>query len=111
MANISSSNSADVLILVTDTTLLHPTAGRAFVSVASLHEQTAAVETLELFISTDATSAAGERIDLLTFAASETKSPGSLIRGIPSGYYLIGKATNGSRVMASLTYTQYSGDA
>jgi len=107
---IKGGNTANVLILVTDTTLLNPTTGRAVITFASLHEQTGAEETLELFISTDASSAAGERIDKLIFPANETQSPTSLAGlSIPSGSYLIGKGTTGSLVKADLTYTQYTG--
>ena len=107
---IKSNNSANVLILITDTTLLTPTEGRASITFASLHEQTGAQETLELFVSTDASSAAGERIDKLVFAANETISPTSLAGlSIPSGSYLIAKGTTGSLVKADLSYTQYTG--
>lgn len=41
---IKSNNSANVLILITDTTLLAPTEGRASITFASLHEQTGAQE-------------------------------------------------------------------
>ena len=108
--SIKSNNSANVLILVTDTTLLNPTAGRASITFASLHEQTGVQETLELFVSTDATSAAGERIDKLVFAGDETINPTSLAGlTIPSGSYLIAKGTTGSLVKADLSYTQYTG--
>ena len=107
---IKSNNAANVLVLVTDTTLLNPTTGRASITFASLHEQTGAQETIELFVSTDASSAAGERIDKLIFAADETISPTSLAgRTIPSGSYLIAKGTTGSLVTVDLSYTQYSG--
>lgn len=106
---IKSGNSANVLILVGDTTLLNPTTGRAMITAAVLHEQTGASETLELFVSTDASSAAGERIDKLVFAANETQAPISLAGlSIPSGSFLIGKGTAGSLVKAKLTFTQYT---
>jgi len=107
---IKSNNAANVLVLVTDTTLLNPTTGRASITFASLHEQTGAQETIELFVSTDASSATGERVDKLIFAADETISPTSLAGlTIPSGSYLIAKGTTGSLVKADLSYTQYSG--
>jgi len=108
---IKSGNSVDVLITSSDTTILNPTTGRAMVTMASSHEQTGAAETVEFFISSDSASVAGERIDEVVFSADETIDLTSLIRGIPSGYYLIGKATIGNLVMVSLTYTQYSGSS
>ncbi len=109
---IKSNNTANVLILVTDTTLLNPITGRASITFASLHEQTGAQETLELFLSTDATSASGERIDKLVFAADETQSPISLAGlTIPSGSFLIAKGTAGSLVKADISYTQYTGSS
>jgi len=109
---IKGGNTANVLILITDTTLLHPTTGRAVITFASLHEQTGVEETLELFVSTDASSAAGERIQQLIFPANETQSPTSLAGlSIPSGSYLIAKGTAGSLVKADLTYTQYTGSS
>jgi len=108
---IQSGNSVDVLITSSDTTIINPTNGRILITSATIHEQTSAAETLELFVSTDATSAAGERIETITFSANEIKTPTSLIRGIPVSNYLIGNATNGSRVMVSITYTTYTGDS
>jgi len=107
---IKSGNTSTVLVLSTDTTLLNPTTGRAVITSAVLHEQTGAAETVELFISANSASAAGERIDRIVLAANETNMPlalGGL--AVPSGYYLIGKATTGSLAMMSITYTQYTG--
>ena len=100
-----------VLILNTDTTLLNPTTGRAAVTFASLHEQTGAEETIELFISSDASSAAGERIDKIVLAANETTQPVSMLLTIPDDFFLIAKATTGSRVECNLTFTQYTGNS
>ena len=101
-----------ILIGSSDTTLLNPTQGRAGISFGSLHEQTGAAETVELFVSTDGTSAAGERIDTLTFAADETKNPISMTgRAIKQNQFLLAKATTGNLVSATVSYTQYSGDS
>ena len=109
---IKSGNTTDILILGTDTTLLNPTDGRAVITFGSLHEQTGAAETLELFVSTTSASAAGKRIDRVVFSANETIDPISLSGlGIPSGSYLIGKATTGSLVKSQITYTQYTGSS
>ena len=98
-----------VLILATDTTLLNPTTGRAAVTFASLHEQTGAAETVELFISPDATSTAGERIDEVVFAADDTFQPVSMLLTVAQDEFLIAKGTTGSLVEANLSFTQYTG--
>jgi hypothetical protein len=109
---ITTNNPANVLVLITDTTLLNPTTGRASITFANLHEQTGAQETVELFVSTDSSSAAGERIDKIVLAANETVSPISLAGlSIPSGSFLIAKGTAGSLVKADLSYTQYTGSS
>lgn len=100
-----------ILIGTGDTTLLHPTTGRASVTFASLHEQTGAQETVELFLSSDETSAAGERIDIIIFAANETRQPISMLVTVPDGFYLIAKSTSGGRVEANISFTQYTGDS
>lgn len=110
--SIKSGNSANVLVLSTDTVLLNPTTGRAMITFASLHEQTGAAETIELFVSTDNSSASGERIDKLIFAANETQDPISLAGlSIPSGNFLLAKATTGSLVKAQISFTQYTGSS
>ena len=107
---IKGNNSANgLLILSTDTVLLNPVTGRANVTFASLHEQTGNSETLELFISPDATSVSGERLEKIIFAADETIQPISMLITIPDGQYLLAKATTGSRVECNLSYTQYTG--
>lgn len=109
---IKSGLSAEALVLVTDTALLNPSTGRALVTSLILSEQTGAQETVEIFISTDAVSASGERIEIITLAANESSDPITMPdRSIPSGSYLIAKATTGSLVTAYLTYTQYTGDS
>jgi hypothetical protein len=107
---IKSGNSAEALVLITDTTLLSPTTGRGVITSLILSEQTGAGETIELFISTNASSVAAERIETITLSANESTEPLSMPdRGIPDGSYLIAKGTTGSIVTAYLTYTQYSG--
>lgn len=109
---IKSGNTVEVLITSSDTTIINPTTGRIVISSGLLTEQTGNAETLELFISTDASSAAGERLEKLVFAADEPLDPISLPdRGIPSGSFLIGKATTGNRVKAYITYTQFTGSS
>lgn len=109
---IKTNNDANgVLILITDTTLLTSSASeRRAVTFASLHEQTGAAETVELFISTDSSSAAGERLDIINFAPNDTKNPLSMLITIPAGSFLIGKGTTGSLVECNISYTLYNGD-
>ena len=96
----------------TDTTLLNSSASeRKVVESISLNEQTGAAETVELFVSTSATSAAGDRIATLVFAPNETKNPvAGFNRAIPSGSYLIAKGTTGALVGVNLTFTLYNGE-
>ena len=109
---IKSGNSNDELVLSTDTVLLHPTTGRAVITSAILSEQTGAQETIELFVSSDASSAAAERIEKLILTADETIDPISLPdRSIPDGSYLLAKGGTGSLVTAYITYTQYTGSS
>lgn len=95
-----------------DTTLLNPSSDERFVvSSGTFHEQTGAAETVELFISPDATSAAGERFQEMKFSPDETKNPVSIYnRAVTAGSFLIAKAATGGRVEANLTFTLYDGD-
>ncbi len=112
MPSIKTNQAANGIVIGSgDTTLLNPTAGRGAVTFASLHEQTGATETIELFISPDATSAAGERLDTIIFAADETLQPASMLLTVPSGFFLIGKATTGGLVESNISFTQYSGSS
>ncbi len=100
-----------VLILITDTTLLNAASDERYaVTFGNLHEQTGAAETVELYISTDSSSAVGERFDTLKFAPNETKNPVSILISIPAGSYLIAKGLVGSLVECNLSYTLYNGD-
>ena len=109
---IKSNNAANGLIIAaTDTTLLNPITGRAAITFASLHEQTGSSETIELFISPDSSSAAGERLDEIVFAANETIQPVSMLITVPDGNFLIAKATTGARVEANISFTQYTGSS
>lgn len=109
---IKSGNSSSAVVLITDTTLLNPTTGRAIVTSLVLSQTTGAGETVDLFLSSDASSATAERIERVVLAANETIDPASMVNfAIPDGYYLIAKGTTGSIVTAFLTYTQYTGNS
>ncbi len=109
---IQSNNTANgTLILISDTTLLNPTTGRAAITFASLHEQTGVGETINIFLSPDSTSAAGERIDQVVFAANETFQPVSMLLTVPKDNFLIAKGTTGSLVEANISFTQYTGSS
>lgn len=101
-----------IAIAATDTTILTAaTATRVSITFASFHEQTGVAETVELFVSTDSSSAAGERLDKLIFAANETIQPVSALIALPAGSFLIGKATTGAVVECNLQFTLYTGSS
>jgi hypothetical protein len=109
---INSGNAASAVVLITDTTLLNPTPGRAVITSLVLSQTTGAAETIDLFLSSDSSSATAERIERVVLASNETVDPTSMANfAIPEGYYLIAKGTTGSIVTAFLTYTQYSGSS
>lgn len=100
-----------ISVTAADVTLLAAAAGtRIVVTAADFSEHTSAVETVELFLSTDATSASTERIDELIFEADEQKSPISALGAIAEGSFLIANGLTGALVNAKLTYTLYTGD-
>lgn len=93
-----------------DTVLLSSSAlERKAITFCSFHEQTGAGESVELFISTDATSVAGERVDKLVFSPNETKNPISALLSIPANSFLLGKATAGAQVEVNISFTLYDG--
>lgn len=95
-----------------DNTLLSPSADqRMTVTSGAFSETTGAAETIELFISPNATSASGKRFAKMVFSPDEDKSPVAIFnRAIGAGNFLVAKATNGNRVNADLTFTLYDGD-
>jgi len=99
-----------VLITTADTVLLNSGADeRKAISFASLHEQTGQAETVELFLSATAVSAATDRIGKVSFSPNNTKDPLSMHLVVEAGKFLIAKGSNGSRVKSNISYTLYDG--
>jgi len=81
-----------VAIAAADTTLLNPGTGTTFdVYEFYVHDQGGAGATLEVFLSSNASSAAAERVRYVVAGANETKPIEGLI--VPAGYFLIGKGS------------------
>lgn len=112
MALKSDNSSGLISVANADTTILNNTTeGRWVVKQISLHDYNSGGDTVELFLSSDATSAAGERIDRIVLGANETK-PGLFVPfNIPAGSYLIAKATTGSRINVEAIYTSRDGSS
>ena len=108
---IKADNSSGLIAVgSTDTTVLNNTSnGRWTVKSISLHDHSGSGDTVDLFKSSDATSAAAERIDQIVLAANETKQVVFVPVEIPSGYYLIANATTGARVNTEAVYTARDG--
>lgn len=102
---------APVAVGTTDTTILNPTAGRSVITHAVVHDTNGGAQTIEFFDSSDATSAAGERIGQVVLAANETKTP-DFLRGLSIGKdrFLIAKASAAGANIKPTT-TNYSGDS
>jgi len=99
--------------LVTDTTILQntSTSDRWAVTSISLHEFGGTGDTVELFVSNDATSAAAERVDNIVLAANETEKAIFPTLVLAAGQFLLANALTGSLVNVEAIYTIYSGDS
>jgi len=93
-----------VAIAAADTTIANPSTGTTFeIYQLYVHDRGGAGGTLEVFLSSDATSAAAERVRYISVGVNETKTIEGLT--IPAGYYLIGKAAaTGLNVTGKYTY-------
>lgn len=93
-----------VAIAAADTTIANPATGTTFdVYDLYVHDCGGVGGTIEIFLSSDATSAAAERVRQSVVGANETKALIGLV--IPSGYFLIGKAlATGLNVTGKYTY-------
>lgn len=97
-----------VAIANTDTTVLNAGTGQTFdVYELYAHDRSGSGTTLELFISSDATSAAAERVRYVSIGANETKTLEGIV--VPAGYYLIGKAGTTDRINITGKYTYRDG--
>ena len=107
-------NNSSGLISATavDFTILQNTSTtRWSVNSISLHDYGGVGDTVELFVSADAVSAAAERIDKIVVAIDET-DPGLFIPfNLAAGQFLVGKAVTGATVNVNAIYTIYTGDS
>lgn len=99
-----------VAIAATDTTIANPGAGTTFdVYEFYAHDRSGTGTTLEIFVSSDAASAAGERVRYVSIGANETKTLEGLT--VPAGYFLIGKAGAADRINITGKYTYRDGSS
>lgn len=93
-----------VAITNADTTIANPGTGTTFdVYELYVHDRSGTGTTIEIFLSSDATSAAAERVRYVSVGANETKTLEGLT--IPAGYFLIGKAAVTDRLNVTGKYT------
>lgn len=80
-----------IALSAADNTVSHPGGGETheFYSL-TIHDSAGTGMSVEIFLSSDATSAAGERIETLTLGVNETKSYAVPI-GVKQSQYLIAK--------------------
>jgi len=93
------------------TILQNTTSGRWAVTIINLHDQLGAGDTVDLFVSADAVSAAAERIDNVVLAANETQSSAFTTVVLSAGQFLLGNAVTGGQVAVEAIYTTYDGDS
>ncbi len=95
-----------------DFTILENTSNsRWTVNIINLHEHGGVGDTVDLFKSPDATSAAGERIDQVVLAANDTIPSLFTPVNLAPGEFLLGNAVTGALVNVEAIYTAYSGDS
>lgn len=102
-SGLISATAADFTILQNTTTT------RWAVTQIHLHEHGGAGDTVELFKSANATSAANERIDNIVLAADETESSTFTTFVLEAGEFLLGNAITGALVNVEAIYTTYTG--
>lgn len=99
-----------VAIAAADTTIANPETGTAFdIYEFYAHDRSGSGTTLEIFLSSDATSAAGERVRYVSIGANETKTLEGIT--VPAGYYLIGKAGAADSINITGKYTYRDGSS
>lgn len=111
--SIRRNNSSGVIsVAITDTTILQNTSqGRWTVSNLKAHDYGNTGDTVEIFISDDASSAAGERVDLIVLAPNETKQSLFAPFNVESGMFLIANALVGDLLNVEAIYTTHTGDS
>jgi len=95
----------DITILNNNTTT------RWSISSINLHEFGATGDTIELFKSADAVSAAGERIDKIVLAADETKPSLFAPFNLAPGQFLLANGLVGALVNVEALYIAYTDDS
>lgn len=97
-----------VAIANTDTVIANPGAGTTFdIYELYVHDRAGTGTTVEIFLSSDASSAAAERVRYVSVGANETKTLEGLT--IPAGYYLLGKAAANNTLNVTGKYTYRDG--
>ncbi len=96
----------------TDFTVLNNiSTGRWAVTIINIHANTAAGDTVELFVSPNATSASGKRIDKVVLAADETKSSLFTTVVLSPNEQLIGRPIGATLLNLEAIYTAYDGSS
>lgn len=93
------------------TVLQNTTTTRWAVESVNLHAISAVGDTVDLFKSANATSAAAERIDRLVLAGDDTPSSLFTPFNLAPGEFLIANAVTGALVNIEAIYTAYTGDS
>lgn len=92
------------------TILQNNTSGRWAVTIINIHD-IGGGDTLNLFVSNDATSAAGERIDQVVLAANETKPSLFTTVVLSPGQFLLGNAIGANLLNIEAIYIAYDGSS
>lgn len=111
--SIKGNNSSGLIAVpIGDITVLNNTTlTRWSVSSINLHEFGGTGDTVELFKSVDATSAAGERIDKIVLAVDETKPSLFVPFNLAPGEFLIANGLVGALVNVEALYIAYTDDS
>jgi hypothetical protein len=95
----------DVMVLQNTTTT------RQTVTAINLHEYGNTGDTIEIFKSADAVSAAAERIDEVVLAANDTVQSLFTPVNLAAGEFLLANGATGGLVNIEAIYTAYTGDS
>ena len=111
--SIKGNNSSGLITVPSaDITVLNNNTGtRWSVSSVNLHEFGGTGDTVELFKSADASSAAGERIDEIVLLADETKPSLFAPFNLGPGEFLLAKGLAGALVNVEALYIVYTDDS
>lgn len=93
------------------TILQNTTTGRVAFTAIDLHDYNGTGDTIDLFVSNDATSAVAERIEQIVLSPNETIAAISTPVVLGVGQYLLGNALTGGTASVKGVYTAYTGDS